>query len=63
MRPRGVILRAARKAYFEYKKILEEKERERAKQVSQQELRWCLIVFGCIVVIIIFCSITFPAHE
>ena len=61
MRPRGVILRAATKAYSEFDRT---PERERAKQASQQESRQCLIVFWCIVIliIIIFLSIKLIAH-
>jgi hypothetical protein len=62
MRPRGVILRAAKKAYSEYKKIPGERERERVKQASQQELKRCLTVICVIVIIIIFLSIKLIAH-
>ena len=53
MRPRGVIRRAATKAYFEYYGTIE-----------TEESRKCLIVFWCIVIliIIIFLSIKLIAH-
>jgi hypothetical protein len=61
MRPRGVIRRAATKAYSEYAKILE----ERSKQAFQQEIRQYLkylTVICVIIIIIIFLFIKLTAH-